>query len=349
VGVCSLIERALLVGLGSIGRRHLRLARDLMPRADIRVLRHQVSSETSEYANDCFYSIETAVNFAPQIAIIANPATYHVAVAQILADAGVHLLIEKPLSKSLDGISKLIETCQRKSLVISTGYNLRFYSSLQYYKKILDEGIVGKVLSVRCEVGEYLPSWRPVDDYRNGVSARYELGGGALLELSHEIDYLRWIFGEVEWVKSTLGRQSSLEINVEDTVHLTLGFVAGHDGHQLIGTLNLDFIRQDKTRSCLAIGERGSLRWNGLSGGVELYEKSSARWLVLFSHQEKIDDSYKKELNNFLEAIAENKAPIVTGKDGLRVMEIIEAARMSNINAGARFDLANIKEVKGGV
>ena len=113
--------------------------------------------------------------------------------------------------------------------------------------------------------------------------------------------------------------------------------------------MNLDFIRQDKTRACLAIGERGSLRWNGLSGTVELYKKSSAQWQVLFSHQEKIDDSYKKELNNFLESISKHKLPIVTGKDGLRVMEIIEAARISNMNAGTRFDLANIKVIRGGV
>ena len=63
--------------------------------------------------------------------------------------------------------------------------------------------------------------------------ARQELGGGAPLELSHELDYLRWIFGEVEWVKATLGRQSSLEIDVEDTVHLILGFASAANGNKL--------------------------------------------------------------------------------------------------------------------
>ena len=69
---------------------------------------------------------------------------------------------------------------------------------------LMQNKIVGKILSVRCEVGQFLPSWRPNIDYRESVSARKALGGGALLELSHEIDYLMWIFGDIDWVKATL-------------------------------------------------------------------------------------------------------------------------------------------------
>ena len=82
-----------------------------------------------------------------------------------------------------------------------TAYNLRFLPSLQAYRERIQFGVIGKVLSVRCEIGQYLPSWRPGSDYRQAVSASRALGGGALLELSHEIDYLRWIFGEVAWVQ----------------------------------------------------------------------------------------------------------------------------------------------------
>jgi predicted dehydrogenase len=299
----DLIDRILIIGLGSIGKRHLMLARELMPKADIRVMRHMTTNEVSEYANGYFFNIEDAVAFAPQIAVIASPAPFHIAAAQILVEAGVHLLIEKPLSVSLSGISQLMATCQKRGVVMSIGYNLRFLSSLQSYRKFLGEGIIGKVLSVRCEIGQYLPSWRPDSDYRKGVSARHELGGGALLELSHELDYLRWIFGDVEWVKATLSRQSKLEIDVEDTAHLTLGFLSAPDEHQLIGTVNLDFIRHDPIRLCIAIGEKGSLRWNGLTGEVGLYEVGCIEWKDLFRHLEKRDDSYMAEWHNFLESI----------------------------------------------
>jgi predicted dehydrogenase len=209
------------------------------------------------------------------------------------------------------------------------GYNLRFSASLQRFRKFLHEGIIGELLSVRCEVGQYLPSWRPESDYRQGVSARKELGGGALLELSHEIDYLRWIFGEVDWVKTTLSKQSKLEIDVEDTAHLTMGFLPNSDGRQLIGTLNLDLIRHDNTRTCTVIGEKGTLRWNGLTGEVDLFEESATSWNRLFHHQPEKDETYRAEWQDFTDSIQDKKIPFVSGNDGLRVLEIIEAARTS--------------------
>lgn len=325
-----LISRILIVGLGSIGIRHLRLARELLPSADIRVLRHQVCDSMPEHANGCFSNLEQAVNFAPQIAVIANPASHHVAVAQALAEAGVHLLVEKPLSATVDGVSKLLETCCEQKTVLLTGYNLRFLLSIQRFRDLLGESLIGNVLSVRCEIGQYLPSWRPDSDYRQGVSARQELGGGALLELSHELDYMRWIFGEVDWVKATLSRQSSLEIDVEDTAHLTMGFASTANGNKLIGTVNLDFIRHDTTRLCTAIGEKGSLRWNGLTGVVELYNAGAKEWQEIFRHQHQRDESYLAEWNNFIDCVTEYKTPYITGEDGLKVLQIIEAARKSS-------------------
>lgn len=329
-----LIDRVLVVGLGSIGQRHLRLARELLPHADIRVLRHQECDSTPEYADGCFSRIEQALDFAPQVAVIASPATFHLDMARSLARTGIHLLVEKPLAASLDGIPLLLESCRAQGLVLLTGYNLRFLPSLQRFRSELKERRIGRVLSVRCEIGQYLPSWRPDADYRQGVSARRELGGGALLELSHELDYLRWIFGEVDWVKATLSRQSSLEIDVEDTAHLILGFVPKADGSRLIGTLSMDFIRHDAVRLCVAIGEGGSLRWNGLTGVVEHLEAGSKEWREIFRHPHQRDESYRAEWQHFLACIRKQSSPSVSGEDGLRVMQIIEAARQASESGG---------------
>ena len=238
-----MINRILIVGSGSIGQRHLRLARNFFPNSDIRVLNHHVKNKTLEHSNGCFSNINDAVKFKPEIAVIANPATFHISTALILAKIGVHLLIEKPLSTSHKNIQKLINLCQQNKIVLLVGYNLRFLKSLQYFHKVLGEGIIGNALSVRCEAGQYLPSWRPDSDYRETVSAQVDLGGGVLLELSHEIDYLRWIFGEVDWVQAILTQQSDLEINVEDTAHLVLGFCADSNESPLVGSVDLDFIR----------------------------------------------------------------------------------------------------------
>jgi len=329
-----MINRLLIVGLGSMGRRHLRLARGLMPNADIRVLRHQVASEVPEFSDGCFFGIEEAIAFAPQIAAIASPAPFHITIAQALAETGVHLLVEKPLSASLNGVAHLLKTCKKKGTILLSGYNLRFLPSLQRFRDLLFEDVIGKTLSVRCEIGQYLPSWRPECDYRQGVSGRRELGGGALLELSHEIDYLRWIFGEAVWVNATLSRQRSLEIDVEDTAHLTIGFAPDKGGHQLIASMNIDFIRHDNTRLCTAIGDKGSLRWNGLNGEVELFEAGAKAWRSLYSVPHQRDDSYLAEWTNFIESISKNKLPLVSGEDGLRVLEIIDAARQSAESGG---------------
>lgn len=325
-----LISRVLIVGLGSIGKRHLRLARELLPHADIRVLRHQETDSVPERANGCFSKLEDAIAFAPQLAAISSPATFHLDSALPLARAGVHLLVEKPLSASLAGIPQLLETCRSQQTVLLTGYNLRFLPSLRQFKDLLRGELIGRVLSVHCEIGQYLPSWRPDADYRQSVSARRELGGGALLELSHELDYLRWIFGEVEWVKATLSRQSILAIDVEDTAHLILGFVPAANGRQLVGAVNMDFVRHDTTRLCTVIGEKGSLRWNGLTGVVDLFEEGAKGWRELFHLPHQRDDSYLAEWQHFLSCIDAQTPASIPGEDGMAVLQIVEAARQSS-------------------
>lgn len=318
-----------------------------MPNADIRALRRQPTSDVPEFANGSFSNLDEAISFAPQIAIIANPAPFHIHTAEYLAKSGVHLLIEKPLSDSLKGVRQLIDTCDKQGTLLMVGYNLRFLKSLLHFRDLLNESVIGKVLSVRCEIGQYLPSWRPNIDYRHGVSARHELGGGALLELSHELDYLRWIFGEVEWVKATLCRQSDLEIDVEDSALLTLGFVTASNGHRLMGSVNLDFIRHDTSRLCTAIGENASLRWNGITGEVSLYEAGAKDWLQIFSHPHQRDDSYIAELQHFIDCVIKHKKPLIAGEDGLRVLEIIEAARESSTSTGLVFVAKKLQNSSG--
>ena len=325
-----MISRVLIVGYGSIGKRHLRIARILLPSADIRFLSRKISEPVPEYADGWLGSMAEALEFKPQVAVIANPSTFHIETAHPLAEVGAHLLVEKPLAGSIEGVIKLLSACRSHGNVLMVGYNLRFLACLQNFRELIHSGCIGKVISVRCEIGQYLPSWRPDIDYRQSVSAVRDLGGGVLLELSHEIDYMRWIFGEVEWVKATLGKQSRLEIDVEDTAHLTLGFAPEGDGRKLVANLTLDFVRQDTTRQCTAIGEKGSLRWNALSGEIEHFTAGGASWETVFQKNSQRDDSYLDEWRHFLDCISAGKFPLVSGQDGLEVLKIIDAARRSD-------------------
>lgn len=326
-----MLERLLIVGLGSIGTRHARLARELVPGLQIVVLRHSSCREMNEPGIDhCVTSLDEALRFRPQAAVVANPATHHLDVALPLARAGIHLLVEKPISSTAEGVGELIEVCRLQGLTLMTGYNLRFLPSLRRFRELLEAKSVGAVLSVRAETGQFLPSWRPGSDYRNTVSAKAALGGGVLLELSHEIDYLRWLFGEVEWVSAIQRKQSDLEIDVEDTAHLVLGFANEKGEVPVIAALDMDFFRHDATRTCTVIGAAGSLRWNALVGTVEIFERGGNAWQTLFKGEHQRDDSYLAEWRHFLACIADGGPPAISGADGLAVLRVIEAARNSS-------------------
>lgn len=324
-----MIKKILIVGLGSIGKRHLQLAREQFPKAEIKVLRHKTTEEVPDYSNGCLNSIEDAIQFAPQIAVVANPSTLHLPIAQALAEIGTHLLIEKPLSNSTEGVRKLIETCDVGQNTLFVGYNLRYSPSLKFFKEKVIDGIIGNTLSVRSEVGQYLPAWRPGSDYRVGVSASERLGGGVLLELSHELDYLQWVFGEIDWVRASLSRQSTLEIDVEDTAHLILGFTRRSEISQLIGSLNMDFIRHDETRVCTVLGDYGSLRWDGIAGVVSKLDKGESTWKEIFRHTPTRNETYVEEWLDFIDCITTGNRPANSGMSSLRTLEVIESIRIS--------------------
>jgi len=335
-----MIQRLLIVGLGSIGRRHLLLARRLLPQADIRILRHQISTDVPCEANGVFFNISDALAFSPQAAVIANPAPFHMESAATLIKIGCHLLIEKPLSNHPANIERFFKAVQTYDTVVLVGYNLRFLSALKYFKQVIEEGELGKILSVRSEAGSHLPSWRPGTDYRQGVSAQKLLGGGVLLELSHELDYLRWIFGEIIWVSGWTGQLSDLELDVEDTANLILGI---GEVRPILCSLHLDFLRHDPIRSCTVIAALGSLRWNGMLGTVERWNIVNGVWDILFSAENDLEQSYYREWEHFLDTISNDRAPLISLAEGAATLNVIEAVRESSANLGSRVFLDGYK------
>lgn len=324
------IDRIVIVGLGSIGMRHLRLARQIFPEADIRVLRRAPSIVRAEFSDGEFYNLKDAICFKPNIAVLANPASEHVSNAIEFAQAGIHLLVEKPLSLSAFGVRKLLDIALQKNIKLLVGYNLRFSSSLIAFRQMIQSGRIGRVTSIRSEVGQDLRAWRPGSDYRKSVSAVSKLGGGVLLELSHEIDYLQWIFGDIFWVQAAIGKQGDLEIDVEDTAHLIFGIRRPNAGDQIIGTLNMDFLRTDATRFCVAIGSEGSLRWNGITGEVDCFRSITGKWESVISANQERDQSYLAEWHALIDSIKNESNSTLNGFDSLKVLSVIDAARQSS-------------------
>jgi len=321
--------RILIAGLGSIGRRHLSNLKSMRPSAHITVW-HQHSGRCSEGENHgeadaVVYRLEEALASRPEVALITCPASLHVETGLALAAQGVHLFVEKPLSHMVERVDELLRVCREQSVVLMVGYNLRFYRPLQVLREALMEGRIGHPVSIRAEAGQYLPDWRPGKDYRQTVSAKSALGGGAVLELSHELDYARWLVGEVEAVSAQVGHVSDLEIDVEDLAEIVLKFTNG-----VIGSVHLDMIQRGATRACRIIGTEGTLAWDWADHRVRCFSEKHGGWTDLW-REEGYDRNmmYVEELRHFFTCVQDRRPPVVTGEDGRRTLQIALAAKES--------------------
>lgn len=322
--------RYLLVGLGSIGKRHLRNIKTLDPDGLVTVWHTHTKKGEAELPDPrperIVYSFEEAIDPKPDVAFITTPASAHIPVATRLASEGIDLFIEKPLSSQVSGIDELLKIQKTKKILLMVGYSLRFHPPLQFLKQCVSEGKIGKLLAIRAEVGQYLPEWRPGTDYRSSVSARRELGGGAVFELSHELDYVLWLAGEATSVTAQVDRVSDLEIDVEDTADIILKFASGAQG-----SIHLDMVQRPSTRYCKVTGTDGTVIWDGATDSVMLFSNKTGEWSALYSGQ-KVDRNlmYLSELEHFFTCTRERKEPLIAGMDGKRVLELALAALQSS-------------------
>lgn len=322
--------KILVAGLGSIGRRHA-LNLLALGQRDLVFYRTGLGSALDEELAG--FPAETDLNAAlahqPEAAIIANPTALHVPVAIAAAEAGCSLLIEKPVSHSMERLDELknaIATGGGKCLI---GYHFRYHPGLLRIKELLKDGQIEHPLSVRAHWGEYLPDWHPWEDYRQGYSARSDLGGGVILTLSHPLDYLRWIFGNVESLWAFSGQSEELGLQVEDTAEIGLRFISG-----VIGSLHLDYLQHPATHTMELIGTQGTVRWDGQSGELALYSAESKQWeafppLAGFER----NSLFMAEMRHFLRVCRGLEEPCCTLDDGIAALRLALAAHASQNTA----------------
>jgi len=321
--------RILIAGLGSIGRRHLQNLKIVEPTAYITVWHLHATpgseEQTRSLADAVVYRLEDALESRPYAAFITGPASHHIETALPMAEAGVHLFIEKPLSHTMERVDELLRSSRERSLTLMVGYNLRFCRPLQVVREALAEGRIGRPLVLRAEAGQYLPDWRPGRDYRKSVSAKSVLGGGAVLELSHELDYARWLMGDVQAVAAQAAKVSDLEIDVEDVAEIILKFRNG-----AIGSVHLDMIQRAPTRSCRVTGTEGTLSWDWAEGRVRCFSAKRGEWADLLVEEDSDRNAmYLEELRHFFACVKNRQSPAVTGEDGRRTLEIALAVKES--------------------
>jgi len=320
-----------VIGNGSIGRRHLRNCNLIGSELGITELRGfdtnpQRRAQAKEEVKDLVVatSLAEAVRGA-DIVFMCVPTSLHISVLQEMGAAGQHhLFIEKPLSHTLAGCEQLVFGMERAGKVLHVGYVLHHHPLLKKVKEILDSGTLGRVLSVRAEAGFYLPYWHPWEDYRDFYMSWKSGGGGALLDISHEINYLQWMFGDIDEVKGFVDTVSDLEITSDDIAIAILLFKSG-----IYGQFHLDLMQFDESRYCKIIGTEGVLIGDLTKNTIRTSKRDVKDWSET-RFDVKFDDIYFDQLRAFFAACRGKGGAIVSGRESIKTMEVVEAVRRSH-------------------
>ncbi|MBT7269861.1 MAG: Gfo/Idh/MocA family oxidoreductase [Candidatus Marinimicrobia bacterium] len=315
-----------IVGLGSIGRRHLQLVKELRPELNIIAVRSGMGKRVEEekLISAVVHSLDEAMEYGIEAAIIATPAVYHIQQAIEFMKRGIHLLIEKPLSHSLDDVNELFKMQKKSKSVCLVGYCLHYsLGALKFNDMLKNKNKIGQILHVQVDCGSYLPDWRQGQDYRKSVSAKAELGGGVLLELSHELDYIRWFFGEMKSVSANIQNSGTLDIDVEDSVDMIFESEQGYSV-----SVHLDFNTRNTRRKCTARCSNGNLTWDAVENKV-IWQPADVIEEVE-SYQNDRNYVYKEQLKHFFSCIEKGEQPSVSIHDGAIILNMIEFAKKSH-------------------
>ena len=311
----------MIVGLGSIGKRHLRniLAIENTKKLEIIIYSKQTKSYLSNHKNiKIFDTLDKCLLEKPDVGFITNETVHHIPIAIKLAKVGLDLFIEKPLSNKISNVKTFSKIVKTKKLITLVGCNLRFHRCINEIKNLIDQKVIGDIISVKVECGTYLPDWHPNENYSKSYASRNDLGGGVVLTCIHELDYLFWFFGETQEVFSMTGKYSNLKITASDLSAIILKFK-----NNIIAEVHLDYFQKPEARSCKLIGTKGTITWDSLSNEVNIYDFKKSKWkskLKIKKYDK--NEMYVKELEHFIQCVNKKKKTINDISQGEYVLKV---------------------------
>lgn len=337
--------KILLAGLGSIGRRHFR---NLVALGETDLVLYRTNLATLPDDELAGYPVETDLAQAlkrhkPQAVIVSNPTALHMDIAIPAAQAGSAILLEKPIAENLEKVDALRKASAASGSKILVGFQFRYHPTINKARELIASGSIGKVLSAHAHWGEYLPNWHPWEDYRQSYAARADLGGGVIVTLTHPLDYLRYLLGEVEAIWSFNGHISPLELaGVEDVAEIGLKFTSG-----AIGGVHVNYFQRPPVHRLEIIGTAGTLSWDNTDGLLIHHQMPDEFGLIssqpspALVKQYALPDGFERnqlflaQTQHFLQVARGDAEPICTLEDGIRALEMALAAKQSGLSTAA--------------
>lgn len=313
-----------LFGCGSIGERHANnlktLGYDVDHVFDTNFKKRDTLSKTigAKPIND---PEEGLIN--SDAVFICTPPDSHTDLIQSAILSGAHVFVEKPISNSEAELVGILKLADEKHLKVMVGYMLKFHPTFIKMKELIDSGRIGRILSVQSQFGYLLSKWRPETNYDKSYFARYESGGGILLDASHELDYIRWIFGDPTSVYCKISHLSDLDIETEDQAIIILESASG----QII-EVHLDCIDYNYNRSCNVIGTKGTLNCN-FEGELIITDDEGIHEM---GEPFELNDVYKREIKYFMDSIKTGSKIVNDGWSGLGTLKLVSEAKSSALS-----------------
>lgn len=284
----------LFCGLGSIGKRHARLLKENFHH-NIFALRTFKGQEKNDLNIPEFYSWDEIDKRSFDIAFITNPTNLHIDTATKCAEKGMTLFIEKPIDSQVGGLDNLLNLVEVKDLTTYVAYPLRFHPVLRELRGLLTGK---KILHSRIVCASYLPDWRKRQDHLKSYSASKDMGGGVLLDLSHELDYASYLFGNIESIEGRFGKAGSVTVDSEDYADLLVKHASS------MTNIYLSYLSHKLQRRVEVDTEDGYIMADLINNNIT-YSGREGVWDKDFEVAK--EEMYLEQLNYFLSNIANKR------------------------------------------
>ena len=315
----------LIIGLGSIGQRHLRNLKLIEPKSNFYAIKSNRKKSTpllnnlnkvlkgdikKKYLLKYFNSVSEIYknNIKIDCAFVCTPSSKHISQVIELLNYNIHCFIEKPLGSSTKQLSKLESLLKKKNkLITMMGYQLRFNPLIKYLNNVIKKkSPIGKLISANIHHGENIKDFHPYEDYRISYAANKKLGGGVILTQIHEIDYFLHLFSDYKVTNTTYisSKVSELDIDVEDI--FSSNFLLKKNKNKMLCSINLNYFERPKKRKFYLIGDNGSLVACFNTQKIHIFKNRKEK-ILKFSFKK--NDIFIKEIKFFISKV-KSKKPI---------------------------------------